>query len=714
MTGRTTPSDAATKPVASVIVPSFRGAARLPALLDSLAAQEPGTPPFEVIVVVDGVDDGSPALVAAETRLDARAILLPANLGRVTALNTGFEAARGDVLIRCDDDLVVPASFVAAHVAAHEEARAHGRSAAVAGLTRDVHEDSAYARAYGADAARSSFARAAGASPEDRWRAWAANCSIDRATWERIGPYDTAYRAYGWEDVDYGWRLHAAGIPLARVPGTDAEHHGPARSVRARTMKAFDSGAARALFVRRHPEAPMAALRPGGGPWGLAVRATAALHPSARALARTAGLVDRVLGAVPVPVGRKLAALAVESGVVSGVRAGERDTANRPGLSDEHDGGTGRPRIAIAHDYLTQRGGAERLVLSICRAFPEAEIHTLFYEPDQTYPEYADRVIRTSPLNRIGPLRRDPRLALPLLAPAASRMRIDADVVVASSSGWAHAFPTRGRTVVYCHSPARWLYLPADYLGTAGRWDPKRLALAALTAPLMRWDRRAAGRAARYLANSTVVRERIRRVYGIEAKTLFPPFSPDVADGPQEPIAQLAGWAGADGTEGGHHLVVSRLQPYKNVDLVIEAFRSMPERRLLVIGKGPEGERLRALAPDNVRLVEGLSDAQMRWAYAHARALVAASHEDFGLTPLEAGAHGVPVVALRAGGYLDTIREGVNGVFFEEETAEAIRAAVVELEARGPWDRAAIRERAGTFSEERFIAALREVVDDLA
>src|SRR5699024_2898686 len=132
--------------------------------------------------------------------------------------------------------------------------------------------------------------------------------------------------------------------------------------------------------------------------------------------------------------------------------------------------------------------------------------------------------IRTSGLNRIGAFRRDPRLALPLLAAASSRMRIDADVVIASSSGWAHAFPTTGRKIVYCHSPARWLYLSDDYLGEAGPLDPKRLALTALTPLLIRWDQRSAQTADLYLANSSVVRERIKRVYGIDAPTLFPPF----------------------------------------------------------------------------------------------------------------------------------------------------------------------------------------------
>ncbi|UEJ81128.1 glycosyltransferase [Brachybacterium halotolerans subsp. kimchii] len=367
-------------------------------------------------------------------------------------------------------------------------------------------------------------------------------------------------------------------------------------------------------------------------------------------------------------------------------------------------------RIAIAHDYLTQRGGAERVVLALARAFPDAPIHTLFFAPDQTYPELGDRRIHVSALNAIAPLRRDPRLALPLLAAASATMRIDADVVIASSSGWAHAFPTSGRRIVYCHSPARWLYLPEDYLGDAGRLDPKRLALTALAPGLRRWDRRAALRADGYLANSSVVRERIRRVYGIDAPTLFPPFSAAVADGPQEEIPGPGdGGAPADAAAGRHHLVVSRLKPYKHVDRVIEAFRAMPQRRLLVIGRGPERDRLRALAPANVRLVEGLSDAQMRWAYGHASALIAASHEDFGLTPLEAGAHGVPTLALRAGGYLDTVEEGLNGTFFEAPDPQQIIAAVERAEA-APWDPERIRERAETFAEHRFARRIREAV----
>ena len=181
-----------------------------------------------------------------------------------------------------------------------------------------------------------------------------------------------------------------------------------------------------------------------------------------------------------------------------------------------------RPRVAIAHDYLTQRGGAERVVLALMRAFPDAEVHTLLYDADGTFPEFRDARVVTSPLNRIAPLRRHHRAALPLLAAAASRMTVDADVTVVSTSGWAHGFDVRGRSVVYCHNPARWLYQGEDYLGGRSR-SLAGLVLGALAPRLRRWDRAAMLGHDTYLVNATVVRERVRAAYDIDASVVFPP-----------------------------------------------------------------------------------------------------------------------------------------------------------------------------------------------
>lgn len=358
-------------------------------------------------------------------------------------------------------------------------------------------------------------------------------------------------------------------------------------------------------------------------------------------------------------------------------------------------------RIAIAHDYLTQRGGAERVVVSLMRAFPEATVYTTLYDPDATYPEFRDRTIVTSWLNRVPLARRDHRLALPLLRSAADSLRIDADVVIASSSAWAHGFPTTGRRLVYCHSPARYLYLSEEYLGGSLWASPRGLALLALRKGLIAWDQAKARGVDKYLANSTVIAQRIKDCYGIDADVVPAPAGIDAA-GTQTELASLSDWS------SGYFLIVSRLLAYKNVAVAIEAFRGL-EERLVVVGSGPLREKLVAQAPSNVRLVEGLSDAELRWTYAHALGLVAPSFEDYGLTPIEAATFGKPAIALRAGGYLDTVAEGTSGVFFDAPEAGAIREAVAGA-SRREWDAEAIKQHALKFSEQGFHERIRREV----
>ncbi|MBU8762742.1 glycosyltransferase [Micrococcus luteus] len=361
--------------------------------------------------------------------------------------------------------------------------------------------------------------------------------------------------------------------------------------------------------------------------------------------------------------------------------------------------------IAIAHDYLTQKGGAERVVLALHRMWPDAPIYTTFYDPEGTFPEFKDAHIITSPLNRVGLLRKDPRRALPLLPLASSLMHVKEPVAVVSTSGWAHGFRYEGDTLVYCHTPARWVYLLEDYLGEGGQRSLKGRVARALRPALRAWDSAAQRRRTRYVANSTVVKRRIEEVYGVaNVDLVFPPHSVST-DGPQAPIP-----GAEDLAEGGYLLSVARLMPYKHVDVAIRA-AERTGRRLLVIGKGPEEARLRALAGQGVVFAQDLTDAQLRWAYAHAVALIAASHEDFGITPLEASAWGVPTVALRAGGYLDTIVEGVNGVFVPEPTVEAVTDVVEQVLAQD-WDRGAMQAHAEHFSEVAFRERLARLLDD--
>lgn len=351
-----------------------------------------------------------------------------------------------------------------------------------------------------------------------------------------------------------------------------------------------------------------------------------------------------------------------------------------------------RPPVAIVHDYLTQRGGAERVVLSMARAFPEAPIVTSLYAPDATFPEFADHRVMTGPLDRVTAFRADHRRALPVLAPAFSRTVVDADVALCSSSGWAHGVRTTGRKIVYCHNPARWLYQADEYLEEGP--SVRRTGLAMLRRPLERWDRTQAGTADTYLANSSVVRRRILDTYGIDAEVVPPPVSVDTA-GRRESVP---------GVPAGFALCVSRLLPYKHVAEVAQAFHGM-NTHLVVVGRGPQEQAIRAVAPDNVHVVGSVAEAQLRWLYANASVLVAASYEDFGLTPVEAGAFGTPAVVLRRGGYLDTTVEGVTGEYFDAPTPSAIRRAVVRAQARS-WDPDRIRQHARRFSEQRFIDRL--------
>jgi glycosyltransferase involved in cell wall biosynthesis len=350
------------------------------------------------------------------------------------------------------------------------------------------------------------------------------------------------------------------------------------------------------------------------------------------------------------------------------------------------------PRVAVVHDYLSQRGGAERVALTIMRAFPQARLITSVYEPSRTFHEFADYAVETTWLNRIPAFRRDPRRALPLIAPAFSSYQVtDVDLVVCSSTGWAHGIKAPGiPKLVYCHSPARWLYESADYF--AGLPAPVTRAARAALAPLHRWDVKAAASVDRYLVNSSVVQQRLMRAYGRSAPVVYPPVS--LVAGPGEPMP---------GIEPGFLLVVSRRRGYKHVDVVCEAIESLPDERLVVIGGLPDRDTPWG---DRVVGLTDLSDQQLRWMYANCKALIATSNEDFGLTPVEAYSSGRPAIVLRRGGYLDSTVEGVTGIFVEEPTCAAVRGAVVRLRET-EFDADAIVRHASHFSEQAFISRLR-------
>jgi glycosyltransferase involved in cell wall biosynthesis len=309
----------------SVVVPTRGGAQRLPVLFEALRKQTHAD--WEGLIVVDGDVDGSAQVVAEGAGdLPIRAIVLTENRGRAAALNLGFEAATGDVLLRCDDDLALGESHLARHAAYHDRTP---EPVGIIGLCRNVYEGGAYARAYGvrADARFREAAYAAG--PKDAWRYWAGNVSVTTDTWRRVGPYDERFRTYGWEDVDWGYRLHRLGVPIRIERDVEARHLGAASTSAERALRAYYSGAARHRFTAAHStDEQLAELlsqpTPSAGAWGRLVEATAARATEAR-VRRAGACIDRVAALLPVPVAEKLVALLVESSALAGQRAGRTE-----------------------------------------------------------------------------------------------------------------------------------------------------------------------------------------------------------------------------------------------------------------------------------------------------------------------------------------------------------------------------------------------------
>lgn len=298
------------------------------------------------------------------------------------------------------------------------------------------------------------------------------------------------------------------------------------------------------------------------------------------------------------------------------------------------------------------------------KAAPDALVVTPFYEPSACYPEFRGVAMRTSPLNRVSAIRLRHRLTLPVMPLVMSQMHVDADVVICGTSGWAQGIRTDGRKIIYSYALTRWLYEQDAYLKGAG--VGRRAAARALAPLLEQWDRRTMATGHRFVTEGTVMRRRLAEIYGVEAEIIPLPHTLDTS-APRREIAGLS---------EGFFLCASRLMPYKNVDVLVEAFAGMPQHRLVVAGDGPLLEVLRPSAPPNVTFLGRCDDDQLRWLYAQCCAVITAAIEPFGLTPVEGAAFGKPTVALHGGGFVDTVIDGVTGVHFEQAEPSEVRAAV--------------------------------------
>jgi GT2 family glycosyltransferase len=308
-------------PALSVVVPTRGGASRLPVLLDALAAQVVDEP-WEVVVVLDGDVDGSRALLESYAdRVPLRMVERTGGAGVAAALAAGHDEARGEIVLRCDDDLTPPPGFLAAHLARHRARPAGAAPLGVVSPTRDVFADTAYAAAYGRPANERLVAEALARPAAERWRHWAACNSVPKAAYEAAGGFDASmgYR----EDSELGLRLARAGVEIVVDPDLVIEHRGPAADTAARAARAFTSGASTIAFDERHPGSHAAPVDRPAGAWGRAVALAAGRIGSREDAAALGRRVDALLPRLPVRAHARTIAWAVEAAAVAGRRTGD-------------------------------------------------------------------------------------------------------------------------------------------------------------------------------------------------------------------------------------------------------------------------------------------------------------------------------------------------------------------------------------------------------
>ncbi len=363
-------------------------------------------------------------------------------------------------------------------------------------------------------------------------------------------------------------------------------------------------------------------------------------------------------------------------------------------------------RVALVHDWLTGVRGGERVLDVIARAWPDAEIHTLFHVEGSATPALEERRIHTSPLDRLPGRARYYRALLPLYPWAVRQLDVgDVDLVVSTSHAVAKAVrvPNGAQHLSYCFTPMRYVWDQIDaYLGRGAR---RRLSMP-LVRRLRAFDVATSGphQVDRFLAISSTVARRIQQTYGREAPVIAPPVDLEQFTPSGEPPSDA-------------YLLVSGFVPYKADALALRAFARCG-RPLIVAGDGPLRARLESDAPPNVRFVGRVSDAALAGLYAECRALVHPQLEDFGLIAVEAQACGRPVIAFGRGGVRDTVRPlgdaTPSGVFFDEQTPEALIDALDRFEAHASaFEPEAIRRHAERFGHKRFLEALMHEVDDL-
>lgn len=347
-------------------------------------------------------------------------------------------------------------------------------------------------------------------------------------------------------------------------------------------------------------------------------------------------------------------------------------------------------KIAIAHDWLTNMGGAEKVVINFKQIYKEAPIYTISYNENNLDEELKDIDVRTSFIQNLPKGNVKHQMYLPFMPTAWEQFDFNKyDVVLSSSSSCAKGIITSPDTlhICYCHSPMRYAWeFYNEYMSREKMGKIKKLLIKYIMNYIRIWDRTSADRVDYYIANSKNVAKRIYKHYGIEADVIHPPVK--------------GSYFNISDVDEDYFLMVSRLVPYKRVDLAVEVFNELG-LPLVVIGGGSQLEYLKSIAKPNVKIMGRQSDEVIKEHYSKCRAFIFPGEEDFGITPLEAQASGRPVIAFGKGGALETVINGKTGLFFKEQTKESLKNSILKFQ-NIKWDKHEIRKHALKFDEEIF------------
>ncbi len=350
-------------------------------------------------------------------------------------------------------------------------------------------------------------------------------------------------------------------------------------------------------------------------------------------------------------------------------------------------------KTALIHDWLVTSGGAEKVLEEIWNLYP-SPIFTLMNGKILPGKKVISSVLQKMP----GSLRFH-RYFLPFFPWAIEKFDLNEfEIILSSSHAVAKGIKKREDQlhICYCHTPMRYAWdLEKQYTETLGA--VRRLGAKAVLKYLREWDLSTSNRVDHFIANSVFVAERIERIYGRKATVIYPPVSTENFYLSEQ--------------KDDFYLTVSRLVPYKKIDLMIKAFASLPDRRLLVVGDGPEMQRLKAMATINVKMMGHQNDETVSSLLSQAKGFIFAAEEDFGIVPVEAQASGTPVIAFGKGGACETVIPGKTGIFFEEQTVSSLLSAIERFECLS-FDPMVIKTHAEKFNKERFKQEFKTFVEE--